>query len=326
MLEDSFNRKFEYLRLSITDVCNFRCVYCLPQGFQKSCNEDKASAISTSEIKHLVTAFARLGTRKIRITGGEPSLRKDLPDIIALCKATPGIESVAVTTNGYKLKESITDWVAAGLDRLNVSVDSFDPRLFHAITGHDRLQVVLEGVDKALAAGVKHVKLNAVLLKSFNFAHLQDSLLWIKNKKVTVRFIELMQTGVSKEFFQSNHVSGLQLKTYLQQQQWQPVLRSRTAGPAQEFQHPDYEGRIGIIMPYSPGFCDTCNRLRVSSQGNLHLCLFGEQGFPLRDLCRSGAEEDLIQRLHDCVAHKKASHRLHQEQVGLTSNLAMLRG
>lgn len=322
VLEDKYGRRFQYLRLSITDVCNFRCQYCLPDGYQ--CDSDR-DFLSVGEVRNIAKAFAQLGTSKIRITGGEPSLRKDLPEILRVCADTPGIEELAITTNGYKLPEQIQQWVDAGLTQLNVSIDSLDPRMFESITGHDKLEHILKGVDTALALGVK-VKINAVLMRQYNGSELSRFLRWVKGMPVSLRFIELMQTGDNEAFFRDNHVSGLPIKETLIEQGWSQVIRTKTAGPAQEFMHPDYQGRVGLIMPYSNDFCATCNRLRVSATGKLHLCLFAEQGLELRPLTQNANVEPLQQRLRQLLGDKDASHWLQQGYTGATKHLAMLGG
>ncbi len=322
MLQDRHGRRFHYLRLSITDVCNFRCNYCLPDGYQ--CDHDR-DFLSVPELQTVVQAFAGLGTEKVRITGGEPSLRKDLPDIIAVAKSTPGIKQVAMTSNGYKLEKCIDTWHQNGLDALNISIDSLDPRAFAAITGHDKLQSILAGVDAAIELGIK-VKINSVLMKGFNSDALTPFLRWLKDKPVTLRFIELMQTGDNQIFFQQQHLSGEPLKQALLEQGWVRVIRDKAAGPAQEFQHPDYLGKVGLIMPYSKDFCSTCNRLRVSSLGKLHLCLFAEQGLDLRGYLKQQDVVGLQAHLKALLGQKEATHWLHDGYTGATKHLAMLGG
>jgi cyclic pyranopterin phosphate synthase len=322
MLEDKFGRRFHYLRLSVTDVCNFKCDYCLPDGY--TCDSDR-NFLSVSEIKTLVKGFASLGTSKVRITGGEPSLRKDLPEIITACANTYGIEHVAMTTNAYKLESDIQKWVDAGLDSLNISIDSLDPRMFESITGHDKLTSILRGIDKALVLGIK-VKVNAVLLKQYNASELKQFLNWVKKTPISFRLIELMQTGDNLKFFEDNHVSGLPIKEQLLDQGWSQFIREKTAGPAQEFYHPDFEGRIGLIMPYSKDFCNTCNRLRVSATGKLHLCLFADQGLDIRPALQHADSQKLEQQLHSLLADKEATHWLQEGYTGGTKHLAMLGG
>ena len=167
MLLDPQGRDFSYLRLSITDLCNYRCNYCLPDGFK--C-DDKAHYLSLPEIAALVQSFARQGITKVRITGGEPALRRDVSEVIALIKNTPGIEKVAITTNGYQLSRHIKSWQSAGLDAINVSCDSLDPRMMQAIIGRNNLAAILQGIDDAIATGIKQVKVNTVLLKQYNYS------------------------------------------------------------------------------------------------------------------------------------------------------------
>ncbi len=323
MLTDNFGRKFYYLRLSITDVCNFSCNYCLPDGYQ--CDQPR-DFMSLSEIKRLTAAFAGLGTQKIRITGGEPALRKDLPDIIAACKQTQGIEKVAITSNGFKLPQHLPQWLDAGIDAINISIDSLDPRKFLAITGHDKLKTILKGIDMAIADGRPTVKVNTVLMREYSGRDIQSYLDWLKDTPVTLRFIELMQTGDNQKFFDAQHVQGSRIKQNLILEGWLPVIQNKTAGPAQEFYHPDYKGRIGMIMPYSKDFCSSCNRLRVSAAANLHLCLFGDKGLPLRDLLQNDDIEPVQERIIALLEDKKSTHFLHDKLTGGTKHFAMLGG
>ncbi|MBQ0798384.1 MAG: GTP 3',8-cyclase MoaA [Porticoccaceae bacterium] len=324
MLEDRFGREFHYLRLSITDVCNFRCNYCLPDGYEGRPDE---AFLSLDEIRRIASAFAATGTSKIRITGGEPSVRKDLTEIIRTVKSTPGINKVAMTTNGYRLPELIDSWADAGLDALNVSIDSLDPAVFQAITGHSQLQQLLDGLERAVELGIPTIKVNAVMLKGFNDNQLGRFQEWLKHKPITLRFIELMQTGDNAKFFAERHVAGDDVRTQLLNTGWTPTLRGKDAGPAQEFHHPDYMGRVGLIMPYSKDFCATCNRLRVNSTGKLHLCLFSENGLDLRHLLQADSQqEELINFLHTQLADKKVSHFLQDGDSGGTRHLAMLGG
>jgi cyclic pyranopterin phosphate synthase len=323
MLNDKFGREFNYLRLSITDVCNFSCTYCLPNGYQCDTPRD---FLSKQEISTLVSAFAQLGTKKVRITGGEPCLRKDITEIIKLCKRTEHIEKVAMTTNGFNLLSKIDEFAQAGLDALNVSIDSLNPSMFKLITGHDKLQQILKGIERAQQLGIKDIKINAVLAKAFNENQLSDFLSWVKTNGVTVRFIELMETGNGSEFFEKNHLSGQTIKAQLLERGWLQVVRGKLNGPAEEFFHPDYKGRIGLIMPYSKDFCKTCNRLRVSALGKLHLCLFAEQGIDLRALLTDQDIPATAQAIQAAMSNKHISHELDKRLTGATTHLAMLGG
>ncbi|MBS0969590.1 GTP 3',8-cyclase MoaA [Nissabacter archeti] len=325
-LTDAFARKFYYLRLSITDVCNFRCTYCLPDGY-KSTGHAKKSFLSLDEIRRVTRAFAELGTEKVRLTGGEPSLRRDFCEIIAAVRENPQIRTLATTTNGYRMARDVAAWRDAGLTAINVSVDSLDARQFHAITGQDKFRQVMEGIDAAFEAGYEKVKVNAVLMRDVNHKQLPAFLNWIKDRPIQLRFIELMETGDGSDLFRKHHVSGEVIQRQLMQQGWQLQLRGRSDGPARVFRHPDYQGEIGLIMPYAKDFCASCNRLRVSAIGNLHLCLFGEQGVPLRDLLADDRDhEALLDRIQGGLHRKKQTHFLHEGNTGITQNLSFIGG
>nr|WP_155492527.1 GTP 3',8-cyclase MoaA [Vibrio crassostreae] len=324
--EDRFHRKFYYLRLSVTDVCNFKCTYCLPDGYKPS-GQKNSSFLSVPEIKRVVKAFADCGTSKIRITGGEPSLRKDFPEIIHTVASTPGIEKVATTTNGYRMEKQVGQWRDAGLTHINVSVDSLDSRMFHQITGENKFTEVMRGIDKAFEVGYEQVKVNVVLMKDLNSQELPSFLNWIKDKPIQLRFIELMKTGEMDELFDKHHVSGVAIRNQLIANGWLLKVKAVNDGPAQVFVHPDYKGEIGLIMPYEKDFCESCNRLRVSATGKLHLCLFGDHGVELRDLIQEDQQEqELIDRIQAQLQTKSVSHFLHDGNSGMTPNLASIGG
>ena len=322
-LADAFGRRFPYLRLSITEVCNFRCTYCLPDGFRRS---GPLSFLTPVEIGRLVDAFAELGVCKVRLTGGEPTVRKDLTEIVARVSSAPGVRTVAMTTNGWNLHRHIKTWHAAGLNHLNVSVDDLDPRQFAAITGHDRLPEVLAGIDAALALGLPTIKINAVLLGSSAEAGFARFAEFVKERPIAVRFIELMRTADNRAFFDANHVSGSLLRRWLEERDWSSAARRFDDGPATEFVHSGHAGRLGLIAPYSPGFCEGCNRLRVTARGRLRLCLFGEGGIDLRALLQSDAREPLVDRIVEALGQKRAGHRLRDGDFGDTRHLAQLGG
>jgi len=322
-LVDGFGRRFHYLRLSITEVCNFRCDYCLPDGFKKS---GPLTFISPLEAERVVRAFADLGVAKVRLTGGEPSVRRDLPQIIARTAAVPGIGKVCITTNGWNLDRHIAGWRDAGLTNLNVSIDTLDRDAFRRITGHDRLASIVAGLDRALALEVPVVKVNAVLLRETAEAGFDGFADFVRDRPVAVRFIELMRTGDNADYFARHHVAGAALTDWLIARGWSPHERRFDDGPAIEYRHPDFAGRIGLIAPYAPGFCDSCNRLRVTARGQLRLCLFGELGVGLKDLLEVDAPDALRQRIQRALAGKPAGHRLHEANSGDTRQLAQFGG
>ena len=321
---DNFGRRFRYLRLSVTEVCNFRCTYCLPDGYRKSGPMD---FLAPEEVERLVRVFAQLGIRKVRLTGGEPTVRKDLTQLIACVSAQTGIDKVALTTNGWNLSRHVDEWVDAGLTNLNVSMDALDREAFHRITGHDRLNDVLSGLERAQALPLNAVKVNAVLLRDGLDEDFSSWTGFVRERAISVRFIELMQTGDNKAFFDAQHVSGQVLRRWLEANGWTPADRGADDGPAVEFSHPDYVGRIGLIAPYAPGFCDGCNRLRVTARGQLRLCLFGQGGRPLRDLLCTDDQSGLLKdRILDALAFKPAAHGLHNSDPGDIRNLAQMGG
>ena len=325
-LEDSFHRKFYYLRLSVTDVCNFKCTYCLPDGYQPM-DKKKPSFLTVDEIQRITAAFADCGTTKVRITGGEPSLRRDFTDIIRAVASQPGITKVATTTNGYRMAKHVHEWRQAGLTHINVSVDSLDPKMFYQITGENMFHQVMEGIDAAFDAGFEQVKINTVLLKDLNSQELPKFLEWIKTRPIQLRFIELMQTGEMDSLFSKHHVSGVSIRNHLIANNWLLKVKSNNDGPAQVFYHPDYVGEIGLIMPYEKSFCESCNRLRVSAKGKLHLCLFGEDGVELRDLLADDSQQpQLIERIQASLKTKAVSHFLDEGKTGMTPNLASIGG
>ncbi|MGR6981412.1 GTP 3',8-cyclase MoaA [Testudinibacter sp. P27/CKL/0425] len=324
-LIDRFQRQYDYLRLSITDVCNFKCNYCLPDGYQPQA--DRTSFLTVSEIRRLINAFAAMGTQKVRLTGGEPTLRKDFTQIIETVRANDGIKKIALTTNGYRMAKSVAEWQRAGLDAINVSVDSLDPKMFHQITGENLFHQVMSGIDKAFEIGYPQIKVNSVLMKGLNDKDFNAFLAWIKDRPIEMRFIELMQTGEMDQFFQHHHLSGSVLMQQLLQNGWELQNRALTDGPAKVFKHADYQGSIGLIMPYSKDFCADCNRLRVSATGQLHLCLFGEEGTDIRDLLQHDWQQAPLQaRLFSALQQKREHHYLHQGDSGVRPHLASIGG
>lgn len=322
-LVDGFGRRFHYLRLSVTEVCNFRCTYCLPEGFKKT---GPLSFLDPIACERVIRAFADLGVVKVRLTGGEPSVRRDLTEIIARAAATPGIAKVCMTTNGWNLERQIGAWREAGLTNLNVSIDSLDREGFRKITGHDRLESVVRGLDRALELGLPTVKVNGVLLRDGVGEGFDAFAEFVRHRPVAVRFIELMRTNDTAAFFADQHVPGSVLSDWLAERGWTPLPRAFDDGPAHEYAHPDYQGRIGLIAPYAAGFCDSCNRLRVTARGQLRLCLFGELGVDLRDLLEKDEPEALRARIVRALGDKPAGHRLREGLSGDTRQLAQFGG
>lgn len=324
-LRDGMGRRFEYLRLSLTEVCNFRCTYCLPNGYSKRCGQP--AELSLAEIERAVRGFAALGLWKVRLTGGEPTVRRDFAEIASVVSSVPGVRRVAMTTNGYGLAKNAAKWREAGIDALNVSVDSLDPARFARITGHDRLREILDGIEIARDAGFASIKLNAVLMRNINDHELEAMMHFVSERDLSLRFIEVMRTNDNAEFFAARHVSGDSVIERLEAAGWQRLAREAGAGPAVEFGHPVAKGRIGIIAPYSKDFCTSCNRLRLGSDGRMHLCLFGDGGIDLRALLQRDAQlDELVERIAALTATKAPAHRLHDGNSGATPHLASIGG
>lgn len=328
-LRDGFGREFSYLRLSVTTACNFRCVYCLPRGAVGAAGraEDKAGDLSIPEIRNLVSAFAGLGITKVRLTGGEPTVRGDIVDLIHTVASVPGIDTVGLTTNGYGLRALAPAFKAAGLRALNVSLDSLSVDRFKKITGVAKLKSILDGIEMASKVGFDSMKLNVVLLKDLSKSEFLRFVALTQEENISVRFIELMQTKANGPFFANNHMSYETVKQWLAQMEWRERRRSPNAGPALEFVRPGFAGSVGIIAPYSKDFCANCNRLRVTSQGKLRLCLFGDHDFLLREYLVSPARKQELQSvIRALLSRKLVSHFLADGRFGNTDNLASIGG
>ena len=328
LLQDSFGRRFPYIRLSITDVCNFKCGYCLPNGYQKD-KSDNRTFLSLEEVQRLAKGLSELGVSKIRLTGGEPTVRKDFFDIVKILKQNSGIKKTVITTNGYKIDQLAEQIIESGLDGINISIDSLDKNKFHQITGHDRLDTILRGIEKLQKLNFKNIKINAVLLKGLNNSD-KDFNEWanfLKSNEVDFRYIELMQTGDNLDYFKKYHVSSKVFIDYLNENNWIIQTLGKDSGPSKNYINPDFKGKFGVIAPYSKDFCKSCNRLRITSRGDLRLCLFGNTGINIRHLIQ---RDDQMEELKDLILKqlnfKKESHYLELGETGLTKNLSVTGG
>ena len=328
LLQDAFGRRFPYIRLSITDVCNFKCDYCLPDGY-KIDKSDNRTFITAEEIKRLAKALSQLGVSKIRLTGGEPTIRKDFFEIVNILKENSGIKKTVITTNGYKLENLAEKLVESKLDGINISIDSLNKDTFKKITGHDRLEEILRGIKKLQSLGFNNIKINAVLLKNINSSE-KDFEQWagfIKENDLDFRYIELMQTGDNHEYYRKFHISSKVFSEYLIKNNWIFQTLGKDAGPSKNYINPHYKGKFGLIAPYSKDFCKTCNRLRITSRGDLRLCLFGNTGINIRHLMQ---RDDQLEELKDLILKqlnfKKESHYLELGETGLTNNLSTTGG
>ena len=328
ILKDTFGRKFPYIRLSISDVCNFKCGYCLPDGY-KIDKSDNRTFITKEEIGRLAKALSELGVSKIRLTGGEPTVRKDFLDIIEIIKKNSGIKKTVITTNGYHLDKIAKQIKDSGLDGINISIDSLNPKIFEQVTGHDRLQEILNGIEKLQKLKFKNIKINAVLLKGVNDTEkdFEDWANFIKKNKIDFRYIELMQTGDNLDYFKNYHVSANKFVEYLNKNNWVIQTFGKDSGPSKNYINPEYKGKFGVIAPYSKDFCKSCNRLRITAKGDLRLCLFGNTGINIRHLMQ---KDNQIEELKDLILkqlnYKKETHYLEIGETGLTKNLSTTGG
>tara|TARA_B100001123_G_scaffold246192_1_gene275136 strand:+ start:148 stop:1140 length:993 start_codon:yes stop_codon:yes gene_type:complete len=327
-LQDNFGRKFPYIRMSITEVCNFKCGYCLPNGYQAD-KSDNRKFLNIDEIRRLAKGFSELGVQKIRLTGGEPTVRKDFYEIVKILKNETSIKKIVITTNGYHLDQKAKLLIDSGLDGINISIDSLDRETFKSITKHDRLPEILKGIEILQSLNFDNIKINAVLLNGVNSSK-KDFDSWaeyIKINKVNFRFIELMQTGDNLDYFNRYHISSKIFKNYLNENKWIYQTLGQDAGPSLNYINPDYKGKFGIIAPYSKDFCKSCNRLRITSKGDLRLCLFGNTGISIRHLLQKDDQtEELKELILGQMKFKKESHYLELGETGLTKNLSKTGG
>lgn len=294
-MKDGFGREIDYLRISVTDKCNLRCRYCMPpEGVDIIPHEE---VLTLEEIYRIVRIMESLGVRKLRFTGGEPLVRKNLVKLISDVNSLCGIEDIAMTTNGVLLKENIGALKDAGLKRVNISLDTCDRDIFESITGYDGLGRVMESIDASLSMGLQ-VKLNCVPCREFNEGEIEALAQLAKEKNLDVRFIELMPMGCGKSFhgIASGEILERLKRKYGTYQKVPAAKRSETA---QYYLFEGFQGRIGFISPMSHRFCSECNRIRLTVEGRLKLCLHYNDGIELKPLLREGKSDEEIR---ECIA------------------------
>ncbi len=309
---DKQNRQINYLRISVTDQCNFRCTYCMPEeGISCMANEER---LTFDEILKICRSGAALGIQKIKITGGEPLVRKDLAVLIKQIKEIPGIDEVTLTTNGFLLADKIEDLVNAGVDRINVSLDTLRHDRFKEITRIDGLDKVLAGIHKAMTYPLKSLKINCLVAKHFNEDEICDLARLAKSGKVSVRFIELMPIGMGPKL---EPMSKEEIKLKLEQSfgPLKPYGGKMGNGPAKYYEIEGFKGKIGFISAVSECFCEECNRIRLTADGFLKLCLHSKDGVDLKRLLRVGiTEEKLTQVIKDATEGKPVQHHFNDLQ------------
>jgi cyclic pyranopterin phosphate synthase len=295
-LADAFLRPITYLRISVTDRCNLRCTYCMPEaGLPWIPNAD---VLSFDEIERIVRAAAGVGVRSIRLTGGEPLVRPNLAALVERLAAIDGIDDIALSTNGMLLADQVRRLAAAGLRRVNVSLDTLRPDRFQAIARRPGLDRVLAGIDAALAAGLAPVKLNCVVMRGANDDELDDFAALAREREIFVRFIEMMPVVENAAAQRDAYLSSEDILARLGASgRLEPVAGPGGNGPARYFAEPGARGAVGVISPLSHDYCDRCNRVRLTADGRLRLCLFGDHEIDIRTPLRAGADEAAIAAL-----------------------------
>jgi cyclic pyranopterin phosphate synthase len=323
-MQDQFGRGIEYLRISVTDRCNFRCQYCMPlEGLPWL---PKSDILRYEEIVEVVRQLAPLGLKRLRITGGEPTIRPQLASLIAMLKAVPGIEDIALSTNGVKLPEMAAELAAAGLDRVNISADSLRPERVVAIARRDLAFDLVRAATAAEAAGIGPIKINVVVMRGINDDEVSDFAALTRAHPWHVRFIELMPVGELRELTWDHVVPSEEI---IQRLRVQGDLvpdsgPARGNGPAVYYRYADAPGTVGVITPMTHTYCERCNRVRLTADGRLRTCLFGDHEVLLRDALRRG--EPLEPLFVRALAEKPKEHALLQMQVGGLKALSQVGG
>ncbi|XP_058987635.1 molybdenum cofactor biosynthesis protein 1 isoform X3 [Musca domestica] len=305
-LTDTFGRYHTYLRISLSERCNLRCKYCMPaEGVTL---QPKNNLLTNDEIYYLARIFVEQGVRKIRLTGGEPTVRRDIVDIIAKLKELPKLENVGITTNGLVLTRLLVPLQRAGLDALNISLDTLRPQRFEEITRRKGWERVIAGIDLAIQLGYKP-KVNCVLMKNFNEDEICDFIEFTRDRNVDVRFIEYMPFMGNK--WQTDKLLSFNETLKIIREKW-PEFEALPNGPndtSKAYKVPGYKGQVGFITSMTEHFCGSCNRLRLTADGNLKVCLFGNKEISLRDALRSKcSEDDLVALISAAVKRKKKQH------------------
>jgi cyclic pyranopterin phosphate synthase len=322
-LVDSFARRIRYLRVSVTDRCNYRCTYCMPEDLgDQLVFEPRTAVLTFEELERLVGVFARLGVRKIRLTGGEPTVRKGIVELTGRLARVPGIEQVVMTSNGHLLPQLAAPLAAAGVTAINISLDTLDAAKFHQLTGRGELARVLAGVDAAVAAGLR-VKTNAVALHGVNDGELVALCTYAWSRGAVPRFIEHMPMSDGALYAAAAELSAAQIRRLLEAALGPLVAANadasggRDPGPARYWRVAATGREVGIISAMTEHFCDDCNRLRLTATGALHACLGHDDAISLRDVMRrGGSDDDVVRSIAAAVTGKRAGHVFERSGAG----------
>jgi cyclic pyranopterin phosphate synthase len=305
-LIDLFGRRIDYLRLSLTDKCNMRCFYCLPRDFRDF--QHSESWLTQDEILRVVGAFSELGVSRFRLTGGEPLVRHDVSELVQHMSGLAGVEDLSLSTNASLLEKHAEPLKAAGLDRINVSLDSLDAEKFQRITG-SQLQPVLDGLMAAKSVGISPIKINMLAMKGVNDDELEDMVDFCIEHDFTLRFIETMPMGSCGQSASDHYLPLNRVRDWLESRFELVPAVMRGSGPASYVQVAGTNLKIGFITPISQHFCDTCNRVRLSADGTLYLCLGQDNSYPLKPLLRQGVSDDgLKDAINEALMLKPLKH------------------
>ena len=323
---DRYQREIHYLRLSVTDLCNLRCRYCMPDGVEKL---EREAVLTDEEVLRLAALFAQCGIDTVRVTGGEPLVRKNVAQLVAGLKAIPGIRKVTMTTNGILLAQQLPALLAAGLDSVNISLDTLRPEVFRQITARDDFAAVQAGLQAALESGLP-VKLNCVPQAGVNEGELEQLAALAKDNAMQVRFIEMMPIGYGAAM---PCISGPELRARFARR-WPELAPLSPAqgnalgdGPAVYYTVPGWQGSIGFIAAVHGKFCVSCNRVRLTSQGFLRPCLASETGCDLRTLLRSGADDaQLLAAIRETIWAKPREHHFNDSSMPATRGMYRIGG
>lgn len=326
MATDSFGRNIHYLRVSLTDKCNLRCVYCMPEDMKF---RPKAELMQDDEVLTFVKLFASLGFDKYRLTGGEPTIRENIVDIVGGMKSIEGVEHIALTTNGILLDKLAEPLAQAGVDRVNISLDTLDAVKFKRITRWGSLDEVWAGVEASERAGLTPIKINAVVVRGFNDEDVVDLARLTIKQPWQMRFIEMMPFGEVTGFAQSQVVTTAEIQERIQTELGELTLLNggRLDGEAQIYQLHNAQGTLGFISPITHPFCASCTRARLTADGVLRLCLLKDKEVDLLTPLRAGASlEELRQMILDGVWHKPWGHQLDENIIPVNRVMSQIGG
>ena len=323
-LIDQYNRKIKYLRLSVTDRCDLRCFYCMPKGFDGY--DEPTDWLSFDEIERVVASFTRLGVSSVRLTGGEPLIRKDLPVLAKRLAALPGLDDLSLSTNATRLARHAEELRDAGISRINVSLDTVDPVKFKEIT-QGKLEKIIDGLLEAKAVGLNPIKINMVIMKGVNDDDVEEMVNFCMENEFTLRFIETMPMGDTGRNAVNHFIDLHEIESRLEKKYDLIPAVMAGAGPARYVQVAGTDFKIGFITPISQHFCDTCNRVRMSATGTLYMCLGDEHKYELRPLLRQGiSDSDLDQVIRDAINLKPLKHEFNEKPEKVIRFMSMTGG